>query len=266
MKGEMLLHDWDLSINDIISCHEDITLSYKWKRPNRSTGEICYLMLGLEGRTLFSTNKGPFSIGKGDILFLPENLVYIGSCTEIPARCIMIRFTINKSIGFQEPFLLFPKRIEKYQELFTRMIELFRIKEYGHKFEIKAILYTLIHNILNELMVENAETYGYKRIKDAIVYIHENYTSSDMRISDAAAAAHLSEVQFRRIFNAVFDTSPLLYITNLRMKKAQELLAHTDYTIEQISCMVGIFDQAYFAKFFKKHQGLTPNEFRKMQQ
>ena len=63
MKGEMLLKEWDITVTDITNCHDDITLSYKWKIPHRSTEDTCYLMLGLEGHTQFSTSKGIFSIG-----------------------------------------------------------------------------------------------------------------------------------------------------------------------------------------------------------
>lgn len=265
MKGEMLLNEWDMTITDIVNCHIDITLSHKWKTPHRTTGDTCFLMLGLEGCTLFSTSKGPYTIEKGDILFLPDGLEYVGSCTEIPARCIMIRFKTSHKNGFQEPFRLCPGRIEQYQELFSEMKEVFLIGEYGHKAQLKAMLYTLIHRILKDMMMEDAAELGYKRIKSAIVYIHENYTRADMHIADAAAAANMSEVHFRRIFKDVFSTSPLTYVTQLRMKKAQELLAHTDYPVGQISGMVGIYDEAYFSKFFKRHTGYTPNQFRKKQ-
>lgn len=263
MKGEMLLNEWDITVTEIVNCHEDITLSHKWKQPHRSTEDTCYLMLGLEGSTTFATAKGNFSIGKADILFLPENLNYVGSCTEIPARCTMIRFKVGHKVGFQEPFLISPSRIESYQELFLDMQSKFLIGEYGHKTELKAMLYKLLHKALRMLMMEDVAGLGYNRIKNAIVYIHENYANANMHIADAAAASNMSEVHFRRIFKDVFNASPLTYVTQLRMKKAQELLAHTDYPVGQISSMVGIFDEAYFSKFFKKHTGQTPNQFRK---
>ena len=263
MKGEMLLKEWDITITDITNCHDDITLSYKWKIPHRSTGDTCYLMLGLEGRTQFSTVKGIFSIGKAEILFLPENLPYVGSCTEIPAKCVMIRFQIGSKTGFDSPIHLMPKRVEQYQELFSAMKQTFLIADYGYKTKLKSTLYNLLHRLIRELMMENAEELGYRKIKDSIVYIHEHYAQTDMRIADAAEASSMSEVHFRRIFKDVMGISPLSYVSQLRIKKAQELLAHSDYPIGQISGMVGICDEVYFSKFFHRHTGKTPNQFRK---
>lgn len=265
MQGEMLVKEWDICITDIINCHEDITLSYKWKRPHRNTGDTCYLMLGLEGATTFATRKGTYSIGKADILFLPEGLEYIGSCTEVPARCTMIRFKIAGKTGFDAPFLLSPNRIDRYQELFLEMRSKFLIGEYGSKTELKALLYKLLHRIVRDLLMEDAAELGYRRIKAAILYIHENYACADLHIAHAAAASNMSEVHFRRVFKDVFGTSPLAYVTQLRMKKAKELLAHTDYPVGSIAGMVGICDEVYFSKFFRKHTGQTPNQFRKSQ-
>ena len=86
-----------------------------------------------------------------------------------------------------------------------------------------------------------------------------------MNIADSVAASNMSEVHFRRVFEDVFGTSPLAYVTQLRIKKAQELLIHTDYSVGQIAGMVGVYDEVYFSKFFRKHTGQTPNQFRKNQ-
>lgn len=266
MKGEMLVKEWDICITEVTNCHEDITLSHKWKQPHRSTEDNCYLMLGLEGATTFATQKGTYSIGKADILFLPEGTEYVGSCTEVPARCTMIRFKADRKVGFQEPFLISPDRIDRYQELFFEMQSKFFIGEYGHKTELKALLYKLLHRVVRDLLMEDTAELGYRKIKASIVYIHENYTRADMHIADAAAVSNMSEVHFRRVFKDVFGTSPLAYVTQLRMKKAQELLIHTDYPVGQIAGMVGVYDEVYFSKFFRRHTGQSPNQFRKNQQ
>ncbi|SIT75828.1 AraC family transcriptional regulator [Pontibacter indicus] len=44
--------------------------------------------------------------------------------------------------------------------------------------------------------------------------------------------------------------------------EAQRLLVHSDLTSSQIAHELGYFDNTYFFRFFKKHLGLTPEQFR----
>ncbi|WP_266205069.1 AraC family transcriptional regulator [Pontibacter kalidii] len=44
--------------------------------------------------------------------------------------------------------------------------------------------------------------------------------------------------------------------------EAQRLLVHAELTSSQIAAELGYFDNTYFFRFFKKHTGLTPEQFR----
>jgi len=46
--------------------------------------------------------------------------------------------------------------------------------------------------------------------------------------------------------------------------EAQRLLVHSDLTSSQIAAELGYFDNTYFFRFFKKHTGLTPEQFRNL--
>ena len=46
------------------------------------------------------------------------------------------------------------------------------------------------------------------------------------------------------------------------MDKAKELLDKTDLKIYEIGQIVGYYSPKHFAKLFKKHTNMTPNEYR----
>ena len=52
------------------------------------------------------------------------------------------------------------------------------------------------------------------------------------------------------------------YVTRLRIKKAKEMLAHTNLRISQIAAAVGYSDPHYFSWIFRKSEGCTPSECR----
>ena len=42
----------------------------------------------------------------------------------------------------------------------------------------------------------------------------------------------------------------------------KKLLLHTDLTATEVAYTLNFSDQSYFSKFFKKHVGMTPGDFR----
>ncbi|GAB2555961.1 helix-turn-helix transcriptional regulator [Spirosoma areae] len=52
-------------------------------------------------------------------------------------------------------------------------------------------------------------------------------------------------------------------IKNRLVEESKALLVQTDWTLQQISQIIGFADQPNFSQFFKKYVGITPNEFRR---
>ena len=53
-----------------------------------------------------------------------------------------------------------------------------------------------------------------------------------------------------------------LTLRKLKMENAKELLLDSDMSILEIGAAVGIDDQNYFSRIFKKYCGVSPIEFR----
>lgn len=54
------------------------------------------------------------------------------------------------------------------------------------------------------------------------------------------------------------------WIDQARLTRAKSLLEHTELPMTEIATAVGLDDQSYFARFFRKQSGMTPSEFRKL--
>lgn len=55
------------------------------------------------------------------------------------------------------------------------------------------------------------------------------------------------------------------YKTEVRMEKALELLERTDYTITEITFLVGYTDISHFSKTFKKYYGRSPSKYNRQE-
>lgn len=53
------------------------------------------------------------------------------------------------------------------------------------------------------------------------------------------------------------------YVTSLRIKRAIDLLTHTNIEVKEIAAQVGYEDQHYFSRLIRKQTKMTPSQFRK---
>ncbi len=99
-------------------------------------------------------------------------------------------------------------------------------------------------------------------IANCIRYMDSNLGTS-LHLSDLARAAGMSERSLSRNFHAIVGQSPIEYLLNMRLQRAEELLLASPTPIAQIGYEVGFTDANYFTRQFRKLHGLSPREFRK---
>lgn len=95
-----------------------------------------------------------------------------------------------------------------------------------------------------------------------VAYIQDHYQEK-LRLKDIAQHFFLSagycSVLFSRYLNMTFPE----FLTDIRIKKACQLLDATTNSTEVIAGEVGIEDYFYFNKVFKKLTGMTPRQYRR---
>ncbi|MEO6570716.1 MAG: helix-turn-helix transcriptional regulator [Ilumatobacteraceae bacterium] len=82
-------------------------------------------------------------------------------------------------------------------------------------------------------------------------------------VADLAAAAGWSRAHFSREFHRAFGETPHGYLLTRRLERAASLLRHTDRTVADICCMVGLTSVGSFTTSFRRMFGTTPTEYRR---
>lgn len=75
----------------------------------------------------------------------------------------------------------------------------------------------------------------------------------------------LSRPALARRFTAHTGHSPMRYLAMLRMDRAAELLSERDDTLASIAAEVGYVSEFAFNRAFKRHHGVAPGAFRRLQ-
>ena len=83
-------------------------------------------------------------------------------------------------------------------------------------------------------------------------------------IPEFAEELKISAVHLNRICNAITGKSANELVQQNLIIEAQKYLLHTSYSISEIAYLLKFEYPNYFAKVFKKHMSMTPNEFRRI--
>lgn len=98
-------------------------------------------------------------------------------------------------------------------------------------------------------------------IESAREYIRNNF-ARNISLEDVSKAVNISPYYFSRVFKEETGVNFIDYLTGVRMEKAKELLASSQYSMKEICVMSGYSDPNYFGRSFKKHVGVTPTEYK----
>ena len=109
---------------------------------------------------------------------------------------------------------------------------------------------------------EISQDYLDNKAMDAVIkFIEENY-SQDIDVNDVSRSVHMSYSHLARLFKKHRGETINSFINNVRLRKAQYLLACTDKTMWEIASEVGFKSENYFFSIFKKQYDMSPRSYR----
>ncbi|RUS43310.1 response regulator [Cohnella sp. AR92] len=100
-----------------------------------------------------------------------------------------------------------------------------------------------------------------QEIADVISYIGLHYQDK-ITLEMIAEHVRFSENYLCRVFRDQMGMSLIQYINNVRMNKAAELIMRGHTYIKEIAALVGIGDQFYFSRMFKRQFGVSPSDYK----
>ena len=93
-------------------------------------------------------------------------------------------------------------------------------------------------------------------------YINRNYFNENLSIAEVANVMKVSQAYLIRVFKRDLKMNFADYLTNVRIKNAIILMRDNELKLNDISKMVGYNTQHYFSNVFRKHVGISPQDYR----
>ena len=157
-----------------------------------------------------------------------------------------------------------PVSFSRQFPLFDRMYEEFATGKPGME---------IIKAYLNAILAEADAVYR-RTIKEVVVHnnsicnrflemlFSEADSAAALQVAEYAQALNITPNHLNKIVKGTTGKSTSTWIEEAVMQRAKALLATTDLPLSEIAARTGIMDQSYFARKFKKHEGVSPSEFR----
>ncbi|WP_405207050.1 helix-turn-helix domain-containing protein [Aquimarina sp. LLG6339-5] len=158
---------------------------------------------------------------------------------------------------------------EKEKVSFSMMFDSFR-EEFENKDQIQGeMLQTLLkrfliksRRLIKEDLPESEIPNNQLDIIRKFNILIEQHFREKHQVAEYAELLFKSPKTLSNLFNKYSDKSPLATINERIVLEAKRLLLYSDKTSEEIAYELGYKEAGHFSKFFKKHAGMNPTEFK----
>ncbi|MED9970005.1 MAG: AraC family transcriptional regulator [Ruminococcus sp.] len=154
---------------------------------------------------------------------------------------------------------------EKYIGLLDDLFAIASSDDYIRDMKINEKLSSLLTLIMSKSWNPGKTQSAPKRRELSAIksWLDNNY-SAKVSLDDLAAQFYIDKYYLSKIFKEKYGITINTYVSQKRITTAKQLLRFSDKTIEQVGCEIGITDTNYFTRLFRKIEGITPGEYRKL--
>ena len=155
--------------------------------------------------------------------------------------------------------------VSQYVAILTDIYTLASSSDYIRDMRINGKLNDLLTLLMESSWHREAHTNAPKKMEISRVksFLDEHY---EEKLSLESVASHffIDKHYLARLFKEQYGVTLVTYLQQVRITHAKRMLRFTDKSIEEIGLEYGIGELNYFSRVFKKLEGVSPSEFRRV--
>lgn len=216
----------------------------------------------------------PIILNKGDLVVLSceHSLRLIGNSQLVTGYIVQFR-TNNCCEKIDRPMScteLTGKtlRLKPFSQIVNRLQRIYTLMDdTSHEAQIEGqiVFLQIIGHILQASKAHIESGDATAMVKISIDHIHQHYMQK-LNVEQLSQNASISVRQYLRIFKKITGETPIAYINQFRIYRAQELLLQKEDSVRKIAADVGFEDVNYFNRLFKQKVGCAPKEYIRLKQ
>lgn len=138
-------------------------------------------------------------------------------------------------------------------------------KNLNYELACKSILTLFLIQVMRNTSSDIFITENFEKINIECMkiknYIDSHY-SENITLDFLSNLTYVNKFHLVHLFTKEMGISPINYLINKRIDESKNLLSTTNYSIRDISSIVGFSNSSYFSQMFKKITGISPKDFR----
>ncbi|WP_256761869.1 AraC family transcriptional regulator [Cohnella sp. WQ 127256] len=262
-----------------------------WTHSHRTIDSF-ELIIGVKGTLYMQQEDEKFEVGPGDVLLLLPNRTHQGYAAssknssfywlhflcqdpyliaddqEIREEMYMLNSNpeshrINTVIYI--PLFSTPSGIERLSILFHQLLHIAN-SDYSSRlaagYMTTSLLLELSQQTIAGLRTTLEQTPSDNNLVNILEWVRIHATEP-ISVSALADKFSYNKDYLSRFFRKKTGMNLQEYIHALKLAKAKDMLVQTRLSVKEIAYAVGIADEKYFMRLFKKCEKITPTEFRK---
>ena len=155
--------------------------------------------------------------------------------------------------------------VSQYAAILTDIYTLASSSDYIRDMRINGKLNDLLTLLMESSWHREAHTNAPKKMEISRVksFLDEHYKEK-LSLESVASHFFIDKHYLARLFKEHYGVTLFTYLQQVRITHAKRMLRFTDKTIEEIGLECGIGELNYFSRVFKKLEGVSPSEFRRV--
>lgn len=226
----------------------------------------------LEGSGHLEYNGSKFPLKKGDCVFIDCRRQYSHHTSEDLWTLRWVHFYGPNMNGIYEKYVergghpsFHPEDPGAFEAILKELYQIAQANMYVKDMKIFEKLTSLLTLLMQESWhpEKNAGGTLTKRDMQAVKDYLDQHYAEKITLDDLSETFYINKYYLTRIFKEQFGITITACLLQMRITHAKQLLRFTDLSVEKIGQDCGMNDANYFARMFKKIEGITPGEYRR---
>jgi len=236
------------------------------------------IFMQLYGRTDFRFPREHFELLPGELCIVPAGVPHrevVHPDVDHPFRNLVGGF-YNNTISFHFAYDASPQRpdieaieffdapdLEVFLTLTNSLVHTYAMQAPAREAVLKGLLIALLGLFRNIVETGSGHLHGdVGKVFQAKCLVREQFANPELGVQDIAETLGCSADYLSHLFHVETQERLTHYIQRIRIEGAILALGTTALTISEIAYASGFADPAYFARVFKQHKSVSPQEFR----
>lgn len=227
-------------------------------------------MVVLSGSGTFTFDENTYNLSAEDCMLIDCHKKYTHiSCPDNPWELLWVHFNGPCAKAYYE-YIVQKKghqihcgNLRMTEDLITELISIHENRTDDTDIRASAIIINLLTSCASRNIHVNDESSLSYKLDLIFKYINEHFHEK-ITLDQLSEDFSISKFYLSREFKKEYGVTIIQYILSKKITHAKSLLRYTDLPIEEIAIQCGIGDASYFNKVFKKLEGMTASQYRKL--